>query len=134
VGSNREYRERNSKESAHGFPMAFESQLRTQTEGCGGAPRMITLETTCRHCAQDLGGYVIRGEVMYVDDIAAFFSNRVTRETVNTWFLNGTLTGNRLPGIRGWWTTVAQFQEDLKKSQRKRSVRAAPDEKVKRGQ
>ncbi len=73
------------------------------------------MQTTCGKCQHDLGGYVIQGSILFADDIVAFFSNRVTRETVNEWFVSGELTGWKKKGIRGWYTTVEQFQRDLKK-------------------
>lgn len=77
------------------------------------------MQTTCGNCDHELDGYVIKGSVMFAEDIVAFFSQRITRETVNEWFVAGELTGWKKRGVRGWFTTVEQFEHDLKKRGRK---------------
>ena len=77
------------------------------------------MQTQCGNCGHELGGYVITGSIMVADDIVAVFSGRITRETVNAWFASGELTGWKKPGLRGWFTTTEQFQQDLKRRGRR---------------
>lgn len=92
------------------------------------------IETTCAHCGKPVDGYVIRGDVLLADDIVAMFSGRITRETVNEWFVARILSGRKTKGIRGWWTTVAEFEADMKRMRRRPGTNAAAQPATPRGE
>lgn len=89
-------------------PIAF-SQCMRETS----CVEMNEMNNSCKNCGAELDGYVIAGEILEADDIVAFFSGRVTRETVNDWFVKGLLHGFKMPGVRGWVITMGQFRSDL---------------------
>lgn len=95
---------------------AFEADLKKL--GCA-----LELATTCPGCGGSLRGYLIRPELLDAQDIADYFSNRISLETVSTWFKRKLLRGRKTRGIRGYWTTSGEFLEDVR---RLKSARIAP--------
>lgn len=87
---------------------AFEADLKKL--GCA-----LELATTCPGCGGSLGGYLIRRELLDAQDIADYFSNRISLETVSTWFKRKLLRGRKTRGIRGYWTTSGEFLEDVRR-------------------
>jgi hypothetical protein len=86
---------------------AFEADLRKL-----GCP--MRLATACPDCGTSLNGYLVRGEVVDAHDIVDFFSGRISLETARLWFKRKLLRGRKTPGIRGYWTSVAEFHEDVR--------------------
>lgn len=71
--------------------------------------------TICATCDVDLGGRVLRGEVLFADDIVTIFEPKASRATVNRWLRGPVLSGESSVGIRGRWITVVAFEADLRK-------------------
>lgn len=88
--------------------VAFEADMRKL--GCA-----LELATVCRACGAALDGYLVRPELVDAQDIVEYFSGRVSLEAVQTWFTRKLLRGRKTSGIRGYWTTSREFQEDVRK-------------------
>ncbi len=94
---------------------AFEADLKKL--GC-----TLALATACPGCGVSLDGYLIRAELLDAHDIAEYFSNRISFETVSTWFKGKLLRGRKTRGIRGYWTTAGEFREDVHNLGARRSL------------
>lgn len=81
--------------------------------------RATDLATTCPECKQEVGGYVVRAEVLTVEDIVQLLGGVVNKRTVTKWIVDDLLRGYTLPGVRGWLVDVVDFESGLERLKRR---------------